>query len=118
MDKEHSQLYGLLPPLGGYPLQLEGGGSDQLVQFHREADVIWQIDFKRKQSHKLLVKLYDITIKSKLFLHSDPRLYLCNPLLQQGQLILQPQLLVFDDADEFDKLVVFLFLLTDMFFAE
>ena len=90
MDKEHSQLYGLLPPLGGYPLQLEGGGSDQLVQLHREADVIWEIGFKRKQSHKIIVKLYDNTIKSKLFLHADPRLYLSDPLLQQSQLILQP----------------------------
>ena len=90
VDEEHRQLYSLLLPIGCYPLQFEDGGPDQLVQFHREADVIGEIGLKRKQSHKLIVKLYDITIKSKLFLHANPRLYLCNPLLKQCQLILQP----------------------------
>ena len=52
VDEEHGQLYSLFLPLGCYPLQFEDGGPDQLVEFHREADVIGEVGLQGKQSHK------------------------------------------------------------------
>jgi hypothetical protein len=38
-------------------------------------------------------------------------------LLKLREVVLQPQLLVFNDANEFDELVILLFLLADVFLA-
>ena len=53
-----------------------------------------------------------------LVISSNSVLNILNPLLKKSKVILQSQLLVLDDPNQFDKLVVFLFLLTNVFFAK
>lgn len=44
-------------------------------------------------------------------------LYCFNPFLEQRQVVLQSQLLILDDANEFDELVVLFFLFRNVFLS-
>lgn len=56
-----------------------------------------------------------VCYKSKLsFLQSDFGPNGVNSCFEEGKVVLEPYLFVLDDADEFDELVIFLFLLADV----